>query len=165
MEDNKTIFNYISQVFATYGIIIAIFIILGCIIGEKAEGYSTLYEYGNQGFSIATLIQLFAMSVVISIGQILFLTDKWIKNLSIMIRSALFFIVVILAIVFFVIAFEWFPINDAKAWFGFLLSFAFCSLIGVVISRLREQAENKKMGQALDRYRKRRNSDVPDQHL
>lgn len=165
MEENKTIFNYISQVFATYGIIIAIFIILGCIVGEESVGYSSLFEYGNQGFSTATLIQLFAVSVVVSIGQILFLTDKWIKNLSIIIRSALFFVAIIIVIAFFVIAFEWFPVDDPKSWFGFLLSFSVCSLIGVVVGILREKMENEKMDQALDRYRKRRNSDVPDQHL
>lgn len=154
MEENKTIFNYISQVFTTYGIIIAIFIILGCITGEEAAEYSTLFAYGNQGFSIATLTQLFAVSVVISIGQIIFLTDRWIKRLSILIRSTLFIATVILAIVFFVIAFKWFPIGDVKAWFSFLLSFSACSFIGVVVSILREKMENKKMDQALDRYRK-----------
>ena len=39
MEDNKTIFNYISQVFATYGMILFIFIIFGIMIGDNASGY------------------------------------------------------------------------------------------------------------------------------
>ena len=154
MEDNKTIFSYISQVFATYGVIIAIFIMLGCTVGEESVDYSTLFEYGNQGFSRATLIQLFAVSIVVSIGQILFLTDKWIKNLSILIRSALFFAAVILAITIFIIVFEWFPIEDPKAWICFLLSFSGCSFIGVVIGILREKLENEKMNQALKKYRK-----------
>lgn len=107
MEEHKTIFNYISQIFATYGITIVIFIILGCIIGDEAATYSSLYALGRQGYSLATLIQLFAMSVIITLTQILFLSDRWIKNLSIIVRSSCFFVSVILAIVVFVIVFSW----------------------------------------------------------
>lgn len=155
MEEHKTIFNYISQIFATYGITIVIFIILGCIIGDEAATYSSLYSLGSQGFSLATLIQLFAMSVIITLTQILFLSDRWIKNLSIIVRSSCFFFSVILAIVVFVIVFRWFPIGDIKAWIGFLLSFSVCSCIGVFVGRMREEAENKKMEEALEKYKKK----------
>lgn len=61
----------------------------------------------------------------------------------------------IISFVVFVIVFSWFPIGDIKAWIGFLLSFAVCSCIGVFVGRMREQAENKKMEEALDKYRKK----------
>lgn len=112
-----------------------------------------MYALGSQGFSLATLIQLFAMSVIITMTQTLFLSDRWIKNLSIIVRSSCFFISVILAIVVFVIVFNWFPIGDIKAWIGFLLSFSVCSCIGVFVGRMREEAENKKMEEALDKYK------------
>ena len=38
MEDNRTIFNYISQFFAIYGMIVMIFIIFGILIGDSASG-------------------------------------------------------------------------------------------------------------------------------
>ncbi len=56
MEDNRTIFNYISQFFAIYGMIVMIFIIFGILIGDSASGYSSLFELGNQGFSTSTLL-------------------------------------------------------------------------------------------------------------
>lgn len=154
MEDKKTIFNYIGQVFATYGMILFIFIIFGIMIGDIARGYSSLFELGNQGFSIATLLQLFILAIIISIAQIAFLTDRWIKNLSIFFRNVLFFGTAIITIAIFAIFFKWFPIYDVKAWIGFGLSFIVCTVVSVTISRLEEQAENKKMEQALNRFKR-----------
>lgn len=154
MEDKKTIFYYISQVFATYGIILFMFIIFGITIGEGARGYSSLFELGNQGFSIATLLRLFILAILISIAQIAFLTDRWIKNMSLFFRNVLFLGTVIIAIALFAIFFEWFPIYDVKAWIGFALSFIVCTVVSVAISRLEEQAENKKMEQALNRFKR-----------
>jgi hypothetical protein len=156
MEDNRTIFNYISQFFAIYGMIVMIFIIFGILIGDSASGYSSLFELGNQGFSTSTLLQLFILALIISIAQIAFLTDKWIKKLSMLIRNILFFGTIVLTIVIFSIFFHWFPIDDAKAWMGFVVSFIICTSISILISRLEEQAENKKMEQALNKIKNKR---------
>lgn len=59
MENNKTIFTYISQVFATFGIILLLFVLFGLTIGDSAKEYSSLFALGRQGFSIATILQLF----------------------------------------------------------------------------------------------------------
>lgn len=154
MEENKTIFNYVSQVFATFGIIVLIFMIFSMVVGNIVIGYSSLFELGNQGLSIATLMQLFLLSILISAGQIIFLTDRWIKNISLLLRDIIFFVVVFAAVILFVVVFDWFPVNDVKAWSSFVLSFSVCTTIGVIISRLKEKSENKKMAQALEKYRK-----------
>lgn len=39
MEQNKTIFNYIGQVFATYGIIVTVFLLF-CVVNLK--GYQAV---------------------------------------------------------------------------------------------------------------------------
>ena len=44
MEQKKTIFHYIGQVFTTYGIIISIFLVFTSLIGESASEFSTLYS-------------------------------------------------------------------------------------------------------------------------
>ncbi len=36
---------------------------------------------------------------------------------------------------------------------GFLISFAVCSALAILISRLREKAENERMNRALEKYR------------
>ena len=40
-----------------------------------------------------------------------------------------------------------------EAWAGFLISFTLCPVSGVVISRLREKAENDKMDRAPEKYK------------
>ena len=47
MEDKKTIFDYLGQLFATYGITVAIFIVFGMVVGEGAREFSTLFALGN----------------------------------------------------------------------------------------------------------------------
>lgn len=153
MEENKSVFFYLSGLFATYGVIVLIFIILNVLTGDAASGYSSLFEYGSHGFSISTLIQLFALSVIISALRTLLFSDIFIKTMSIIMRNILFFVLITIAIVVFVILFRWFPLNDIGAWIGFIISFALSSAAGILISRIREKSENDRMDRALSKYR------------
>lgn len=153
MEDNKTIFNYITEVFSTYGIIVAMFVILNLTLGDIAQGHSSFFDFGRAGLSTGTLLQLLLLSLLICVARNVFLSDKFIKNMPIVGRNVAFFVTVTLVIVVFVLLFGWFPANFYQAWIGFFLSFAVCSAIGVLLSRLKEQAENKKMAQALEKFR------------
>ena len=153
MEDNKTLFDYISRVFAVFGVVILIHILIGSLVGQDAGEVSTLFSLGSEGLAMSTILQLFALSVIVIVLQSLLLTDKFIKNMSIVVRIILMFVSVTCAIVAFVLAFKWFPVNDVKAWIGFFVSFAVCSLAGVIFTRLKEKAENKKMDEALEKYK------------
>ena len=50
MEEKKNMFDYISELFATFGIITCIFMILIVVIGDLAYGYSSFFEYGKRHF-------------------------------------------------------------------------------------------------------------------
>ena len=154
MEEKKTIFDYIGQLFATYGIIVAIFLIFGSCIGSLAKGHSSLFSLGKEGFAINTLFELLLLAVIITGTQIVFLTDKWIKNMSLVLRNVFFFGIIVIVMVVFSIVFGWFPVNEAKAWIGFFISFFICTVISITISKLEEKAENKKMEQALEKFQK-----------
>lgn len=134
MEQNKTIFNYVRQVFAIYGIIVMVFLVFCTLIGEGAREYSSLYALGSKGLTIQTLSQLLILSFIISIFQIIFLTDKWIKSIT---------------MALFATVFSWFPVGNIRAWIGFLICFIFSTAISVGINKLEENAENRKMEQAL----------------
>lgn len=156
MEERKTVFDYISGLFATYGIIVVIFAVLDLAVGKEAAGYSTFFAYGNNALGVNTLLQLLLLSVIISVAANLLLSDRWIRRMPMIARNILFFLTITVAIVLFVIVFAWFPLHDPKAWAGFLISFTLCSALAVVISRLRERAENRKMDRALELYRNQR---------
>ena len=153
MEDKKTIFNYIGEIFSTFGIMILIFVVMLILVGDVATGYSTLFEYGSKGFSVNTIIQLFVLSLVIFTGRNVLLTDRFIRNMTIIVRYILFFTLIIVTITGFVIFFGWFPIDDISAWIGFFVSFTISSAVAVVINRARERAENDKMNSALEKFK------------
>ena len=153
MEDNRSVFDYISKVFTVFGVVILINVVIGLLVGADASEMSTLFTLGSEGLAMATIIQLFTMSVVVIIWQTIFLTDKVIKNMSIAVRIVMMFVSVTCSVVVFVILFGWFPVKDIKAWIGFFVSFAICSVMGVWFSRMKEKAENKKMDEALEKYK------------
>ncbi len=153
MEQNKTIFNYVRQVFAIYGIIVMVFLVFCTLIGEGAREYSSLYALGSKGLTIQTLSQLLVLSFIISIFQIIFLTDKWIKNMTMFTRNILFFVNMCITMALFATVFSWFPVGNIRAWIGFLICFLFSTAISVGINKLEENAENRKMEQALKKIK------------
>ena len=155
MEQKKTILNYIGQLFATYGIIVTIFIVFVSVVGENAKDLSSLYQFGNQGLALDTLVQLLMLACIVTLAQILYLTDQWIKNMNIILRNILFFATICVVMGVFVAIFVWFPINNVKAWVAFAVSFVICTCISVFISKLQENAENKKMEQALEKFKEK----------
>ena len=154
MEDKKTIFNYISQLFAIYGIVIAIFVAINLIIGNEAGSVSTLFALGSTGLSTKTLIELFVLVVIVTIDDNVFHTDLLIKNMSLIVRNILFFAVILVTIIVFAVVFGWLPLDNIGSWIGFIVSFLVCSVFSAFLMRLEENAENKKMQDALNRLKK-----------
>ena len=154
MDEKNTIFDYIKQLFTTYGIMVLIFIVINLIIGNEARTVSTLFALGSAGLSSATLFQLLFLAVITTVAQNIFLSDILIKNMALIVRNILFFLTVMVAISMFVILFGWFPIGNVVAWIGFIVCFALCTAISAVIMRLEENAENRKMQEALNKYKK-----------
>ena len=154
MDDNKNIFDYIKQLFTSFGIVVLLFIAINIIIGNEAGSVSSLFALGAKGLSTATLLQLLFLVLIITAAQNIFLSDLVIKNMALVVRNILFFATIMAAITVFAVVFGWFPLNNVAAWIGFIVSFAFCSVISSVIMRLEENAENKKMQDALNRLKK-----------
>ena len=154
MEDRKNIFDYIKQLFTSFGIVVLLFIVINIIIGNDAGSVSSLFALGAKGLSTATLLQLLFLVLIITVAQNIFLSDLVIKNMALVVRNILFFATIMAAITIFAVVFGWFPLNNIAAWIGFIVSFAACTVISSVLMRLEENAENKKMQDALNRLKK-----------
>ena len=153
MEEKKTLYYHIGHLFTTFGIMVLMFVIITDMLGDSAKGYSTLFEMGGTGLSLNTLLQLFALAAIISVCRRVLYSDTLIKSMSMIARNVIFFVAITVTIMLFVIFFGWFPINDISAWIGFFVSFAICSAVAVVLSRIRERAENDRMNRALEKYK------------
>ena len=55
MDDRKTVFEYIRQLFTTYGIMVVIFIVINLFIGDEAGRVSSLFALGVAGLSSARI--------------------------------------------------------------------------------------------------------------
>ncbi len=155
MEEKKTIFYYIRQAFATYGIIVLVFVVFNILLGDVAGDYSALFALGQDGMSIPVLLELLLLAIMITFAQVLFLTDKWIVNMSMIIRYVLFFGTVMIVMIVMIIVFNWIPIGDMYAWGGFVISYTVSMITSALLTRLKERTENSKMQEALDKYNRR----------
>ena len=66
MEEKKSIFDYIRQLFMIYGVMVLMFVIFNLIIGDEAKSVSSLFALGSQGLLSATLLQLLFMALIIT---------------------------------------------------------------------------------------------------
>ena len=155
MEEKKNVFTYIRQLFATYGIIVMIFVIFHILLGDFPEGYSTLFALGKEGITIPILCELFLLAGMITLAQVAFLTDRLIMNMTMLMRNVLFFVSVMIVMIVMIFSFKWFPTGDILAWTGFVVCYALSMLVSVLIVKLREKLENSKMQEALDKYNNR----------
>ena len=153
MEKEKSIFDYLGQVLTIFGATVIILHIFSLLFGESAKGISTLFALGSEGLSTTTALQFLLVSVLVVIYRIVFFTDKVIKNMSVVVRTGLMYVVIIFTIVIFNALFGWFPADMWEAWIGFLLSFAICSVISTLIVLIKDKLENDKMQNALDRLK------------
>lgn len=154
MEEKRTVFSYIGQMFSTYGVMVVIFIVFCMVLDESTGEYSTLFELAGRGLTINTLLQLLFLALIVTVSQVVFLTDTICKNLSMVLRNVFFFSTILIAVILFACIFAWFPIGDVRAWIGFGISFAVSMAVSIFITRIVEKTENSKMQEALEKYNK-----------
>ena len=136
--------------------VLAFHTILCFWLGEGEKGISGMFELGAEGLSVGLILQLLAISAIISLLRILFLTNCIIRTMSLVSRTVLMVLSTLVVVVFFIIRFHWFPANHWEPWALFLLCFLVSLGVSAIVTGFRERAANKKMEEALERFRKER---------
>lgn len=149
MKENKSVFDYLTHVLATFGVTVLILAMLSRWCGEGAKELSTIFALGREGIPTATLFQFFLTSALTAVLNGIFFSDKVIKKMPIWGRTGGMLLAEVLMIVIFVAAFGWFPMDMWKPWIMFLVTFLLCFGTSVAVTVLRERAENRKMESAL----------------
>ena len=153
MEKKKGILGFLSQVFMLFGIIVLLMSVFAVIVVDEAKEFSSIFSLGSKGLSFATLIPFLFAIAIICVLRFVFMTDTIIKKMPLTLRIILMFISVIAVIIGFVLAFGWFPITETKAWIMFILCFIASCVISTFISVLSEKQENRKLEEALKRFK------------
>lgn len=153
MEKKKGILGFLSQIFMLFGIIVLLMSVFAVMFGDDAKEISTIFSLGNKGLSFETLIQFLSAIAIICILRFVFMTDTLIRKMPVSLRIILMFISVVAVIIGFVFAFGWFPVTDISAWIMFCVCFVLSCGISTFISVLAEKQENKKLEEALKRFK------------
>ena len=155
MEERKTLFDYMGQVFMIFGITMLILSFLDLIFGENAKEYSTMFSLGKEGIGVGTIFQFLLASVITVTLRALFFTDMLFRNMRVALRAAGMVISELLVIIVLVMVFGWFPVDEWLPWIMFFVSFGVCFVISLTVTFCRERMENRRMEEALERLRKR----------
>ena len=153
MEERKTIFDYMGQIFITYGFSILTLNIFCILVGEDAQDVSTIYSLGREGLSVATMLQFLGVAVCITGLRMFFFTDRVIKKMSVAARSACMLTSIVALIALFATVFGWFPVTMWQAWAGFFITFGMCFVGSLGLMTLKEKTENRKMEEALQKLK------------
>lgn len=153
MDNNFSVLKYLSQVFTIYGITSGLLNIFCILFGTSAYGFSTIFSLGNSGVSVATNFQfLLAVSLIVGL-KFIFMTDILIKKMSLPARIIVMFAGAFATIIAFIFAFGWFPADMPIAWIMFIVCFIISCAVSTLISVLAEKQENRRLEEALKRYK------------
>lgn len=155
MDKKIGILGYLSQVFMIYGITVLLLNVFCMLFGDEAESVSTIFSLGSDGVAISTMLEFLAAIALVILLRFILMTDLIIKKMPLAARIVLMFVGVLCMIIGFIFAFGWFPVTEVKAWIMFVVCFAVCCSISTMISILAEKQENRKLEEALKRYKEK----------
>ncbi len=153
MEKKPTIFSFLAQIFMIYGITNGLLNIFCLLFGEEASGFSAIFSLGSAGVSVAVSFQFLLVITIIVTLRFIFMTDCIIKNMPLGLRTVLMFAGALTATLAFIFCFGWFPADEPKAWIMFVVCFAISAAVSTFISVLNEKQENKKLEEALQKFK------------
>lgn len=153
MKNKDTVFDYLGQIFIVYGIVIVSLALFSIVFGEEAKEVGSMFSLGAEGLSTATLLQFFLSSVLIATIRFIFFTDRFIKNMSLTLRTVCMFGLIIIVCAICILAFGWFPITEIFPWIMFFVCFVVFAGIGTFMTAWKERIENKKMEEALKKLK------------
>ena len=154
VEEKKTIFDYIGQVFMIFGITICILNVFCVLFGEDAKAYSTMFSLGKEGLSVPIMIQFLLASACTVANRFVFFTETFIKNMTVPVRTVCMVIVEVAVTAVFIVAFGWFPTDMWLPWVMFILSFGICFMVSLAVTVIKTRVENRKMEEALERLKR-----------
>lgn len=155
MEEKRTVFDYLAQVFIVFGFTMLLLNIFCLVFGNSAKGFSAMFELGNQGVPAKIAFQFLCISFLLVGVRFIFFTDIIIKKMPIWLRTICMLIIIVIIVAAFIIAFHWFPVNMWQPWVMFFICFGISFFGSYFVMIIKEKTENKQMNEALQRLKER----------
>ena len=155
-EKMKYLSWLIKEIIASFGTGVVTLGVMNCLMGDIGEKVSPIFSLGKAGISIDTLAQFLLLAVFSVVVKDVFMTDRWIKNMSVFLRKSLYFFVIVLGVFVMSRLFKWFPADAARAWIAFGIFFSVAMVFITILTRTKEITENNKLQEALEEFQKRK---------
>ena len=157
MKEKMKYLNWlVKEILASLGTGVVTLGVMSCLMGDIGEKVSPIFSLGKAGISIDTLAQFLLLAVFAVIVKDVFMTDRWIKNMSVFLRKSLYFFVIVLGVFVMSRLFKWFPADAARAWICFGIFFSVAMVFITILTRTKEITENNKLQEALEEFQKRK---------
>ena len=153
MENRPTILKFLQKVFVIYGITTLILNIFTLFFGNDAKEMSTIFSFGRDALGVKTSMEFLLATFILVFIENLFMTDAIIKKMKTTIRICLMFVSIFAVVSLLVAVFGWFPTDLALPWILFIICFAISSAVSTIITAYSEKQENKKLDEALKRFK------------
>lgn len=150
MENNRSIFDFMSFIMRTFGICVCFLLVLTILANVEMITVSSLFAFGNEAISITVLLQFLLLSFITAILVFLFTSAYMIQFLSLTTRLILMPISIILCLGICIYFFGWFPTGSLLPWLLFVANFLICFGISVAITLHKNKKEDAVLNRALE---------------
>ena len=145
-----------KEIMACFGAGVATLGVLSYLVGDMVADITPVFGLGKTGVSLDTLAQFLLLAVFSAVMKDVFMTDRWIKDMSVFLRKTLYFFTIILGVFIMSRLFKWFPADAVSAWIGFGVFFSVAMVVITILTRTKEIAENNKLQEALEEFKKKK---------
>lgn len=131
------------------------------IFGVTMTVFTTVaFANGFEALSVYRVYQLLGIAVIAGALMLIAFSDIFIKKLNPVLRAIIFMIPLMITTLVFALAFSWFPTGSLKSWAIFitifLLCFAGCFVIFLIINFIEKLIRGKKYTEKLREYQNKK---------
>ena len=163
MEEKKTIFSFLGNVFCVFGISMALLMVFCRLFGGMAGEISSMFRLGKEGIPVDIMAQFLTVSFIITGIQYLIFSEKLLRRWSVLARTMTMILIVVAVLSVFICLFGWFPLGMWEPWVRFLTCFLICFGVSTLLMRLKTRLENRKLEEGLARMREKWEEEADEQ--
>jgi MFS family permease len=162
MDEEKSGTPLVSRYLSWFGTIFTLTLIVmsaaGFLVGryiEEARELSSLFRLGGEGLPYTAILQIGGFALIMAAFHTFIFSDGPLKKVMVLWKIIILLFLTLVTASIFALVFEWFPLDNREAWFGFVLPTVICFAAGSALMILITRLEGKKYDKLLSEYRTR----------
>lgn len=162
MQEKVSITQYFSWTLVVFAIVLLATTSIGCVVGDDAKDVSALFALGSKGITYAVIGQTLVISLYVNAVRTIFMSEQLMKNMVPTWRMVWMLLTVFGGVGAFAAVFGWFPVDDAKSWFAYIITFIVCIGASILATVLWSRSLNARVNLKFEEYRqqRRKGSDI-----